>query len=578
MIKLNIKLISHYHLVLLSFLLYTNNTFAQVDSQDLQMEAIQATENMLTGSGGYELSEFIDSRISSSYRESMTREAMLEHLQELREAVVGAGGVELAREDDKVHMIFMDGDEVTIVIQLSKEEPGRIDYLGLEKEESPGELSPDEKRNDALRMRVRGLESLSHIREEDALQAFIEKHLTQKLQNSIDREDLFSMLRTIGRASAGAGEVTIYPDSNGMRLSFSGAKNIDVFFELENSEPFRINKLALDTIKVEPTRTQGVSIEPITWENLKVRLKEEEKNGFSGTVLIVRNGKIVLHKGYGMANKEQGIPNTVETIFGIGSTAIDFTRAAVLKLQDGGKLSLSDTISCFFKDVPEDKSTMTLGQLMRGTSGLPNFHHDPEKDEDYDLSWIDREEAVNRILNAPLLFSPGKDHAHSHSAFVLLAAIIEVVTNQSYSDFLQENFFIPLGMQHTGFYGPNSGFNTSQMAVGYGPSKVGEVNIPLNWGPTSWLVMGSGGMVSNPGDMYKWVKAIHKDDILSEKAQKLYGFGNVYMGGSDRGFLFVYVDDPENSVFVSSNSHTRPGDLSSSVAEELAKLIKGENN
>lgn len=86
--------------------------------------------------------------------------------------------------------------------------------------------------------------------------------------------------------------------------------------------------------------------------------------------------------------------------------------------------------------------------------------------------------------------------------------------------------------------------------------------------------MGSGGMVSNPGDMYRWVKGIHSGDYLSENALDIYGRGNVLMGGSDRGFLFVYVDNPQNAVFLSSNGHKRSGDLPSSLAKALVELVK----
>jgi len=568
-----IEAIARYLSVLLTFILCTYTSFAQVNGQATRMATIQATERMLTNPGSGELSAFIDSKLSTSYRTSMTRDTMLKHLKVLRKAVAGAGSVDLALENDSIHLIFSGGADATIVIQLAKDDPGKIAYLRLKKERSEHERSLNEKRDAALRQRIRSLESLSQANDEKVLLVFAETNLTRLLRDSIDRERLFSMLRTIGRASAGAGEITVSPDSNGVHLIFRGSKNIDVLFVLEENEPFQISALFVDTNIDESDKTGALSIAPITWVNLRERLQEEEKAGFLGTVLVVRNGQIMLHEGFGMANAEQGIPNTTETIFDIGSTPIDFTRAAILKLQDEEILNLSDPISCFFSDIPPDKTSITVEHLMTGQSGLPNFHHIPEQDEDYDLTWIDRDEAVQRICNVPLLFSPGEDQSHSHSAFVLLAAVIEVVSGQSYADFLHQHFFEPIGMQHTACYGSNSGFGSDQMSVGYGTSKVGDVNIPLNWGSTSWLVMGSGGMVSNPGDMYRWVKAIHSGDLLSEEALDMYGCGNVYMGDSDRGFLFVYVDDPDNTVFVSSNSHTRSGDLSSAITHALVQLV-----
>jgi len=445
---------------------------------------------------------------------------------------------------------------------------------GWQTEEEPEpQALQQEDRDTALRKRVRALESLSGMREEPALVRFAEQHLTESLRKSIAPDELFEMLQKIGRAAAGAA-----PADDGVRLSFRGSENIDVHFSLEENPPFRIRSLKVEAAESDALGSEELSLAPMTWDNFRERLKQEEEAGFAGTVLIVQDGEIVHHQGYGMANRERGIPNTTDTIFGIGSTPIDFTRAAILKLRDDGKLNLSDPITRFFSGVPSDKTTITVEHLMTGRSGLPNFHHDPERDDDYDLTYIDRDEAVRRILSAPLLFPPGEGESHSHSAFGLLAAVIEIVSGQSYADFLQQRFFDPIGMKHTGFYGRQSGFAAEQFAVGYGHNQAAKLNIPLNWGHTSWLVMGSGGMVSNPGDMYRWVQAIHKGDILSTQSRKFYGSGQVYSGGSDRGFLFVYVDDPDNTVFVASNAHGRNDNLQRAVAFALVQMVTGEQH
>ena len=421
----------------------------------------------------------------------------------------------------------------------------------------------------AVRERVRAIESLGRARDEAALRSFIEADLTARLASSLDERELMSMLRTIGEAAAGAGDITISQTGGGLLLSLRGARDLDVHFALEQAEPHRIDALSIDTEVSGPGRDGEAAIAPITWDDLATRLREEEAAGFSGVVLVVRDGHVVLDEGYGMADAGRGIPNTTGTIFCIGSTAIDFTKAAVLLLMDEGKLDLSDRVSRFFPEAPADRGAITIEQLMTGRSGLPNFHHDPAVDDDYDLTWIDRDEAVRRIFAAPLLFAPGEGQAHSHSAFVLLAAVVEIASGAPYEEFVRSRFLEPIGLEHTGFYGPDSRLDPAMMAVGYGPSSVGEPNIPANWGPTSWLVMGSGGMVSNPGDMYRWVRAIHSGDHLSGRALDVYGRGNVLAGGSDRGFLFVYIDDPLNTVLVSSNAHDRAGP----VARALVQLV-----
>ena len=218
---------------------------------------------------------------------------------------------------------------------------------------------------------------------------------------------------------------------------------------------------------------------------------------------------------------------------------------------------------------------MTLQQLMLGQSGLPNFHHDPELDDNYDLSWIDRAEAIDRILNQPLLFPPGEERAHSHSAFVLLAAVVEVVTGTTYPEYIRTTFLEPMGMNHTGFYGEKDRFEAEQFAVGYG-QQVAEKNIPINWGPTSWLVMGSGGMFSTVEDLHTWIREIRSGKYLSTTALNTYGMGGLASGISDRGFIAMYINDPDNTIIYLTNSHEREGDVSMMLGERIVRLVLAE--
>ena len=151
---------------------------------------------------------------------------------------------------------------------------------------------------------------------------------------------------------------------------------------------------------------------PLTFETLDVRMEAEAAGGFTGSVLVVRNGEIVLSAGYGSVREDSPVPASPTTVYGIGSTPIDFTKAGILWLAQNGKLDLNAPITEFFGDVPEDKRAITIEHLMTGASGLPDFHDRPS-DADPDLTWIDREEAVRRILESRLLFTPGEGDEHS---------------------------------------------------------------------------------------------------------------------------------------------------------------------
>lgn len=550
------------------FMLLVQPLQAQDAGEQARRGAIQATESMLMNPGA-SISDFIEEKLATSYIASFTGDELRDHLTACRKAVAGAGGLDLAIENDEIHLIFSEGADATVVLRL--DEAGKINHLGLKEPVAPADMTAEQQQNAALRNRVRAIESLGSLTDDTALLAFIDEHFSNGYKTAHDEAAILMQLRELRSIIAAAGGIQISVGPDGPVLQFRGAKSADVRFTIEEDSPHKIATISVD--KEVSDESEEMEIEPITWDNLETRLAEEAEAGFAGAVIVVRDGKVVLHKGYGKADENR--PITPETIFDIGSTPIDFTKAAILKLQDDGKLKRSDTIDRFFDQVPADKLGMTIGHLLDGRSGLPNFHHLPEVDDDYDLSWIDRAEAERRMLAQPLLFTPGTSESHSHSAFGLLAAIIERVSGKTYQDYLRDTFFDPIGMDRTGFYGEDVRFTDDDMAVGFG-QQASKTNNPRYWGPTSWLVMGSGGMVSSPGDLYKWLQAMHSGAYLSEAAIQLYRHGGILAGGSDRGFLMMYHDNPEQTAIISSNQHVEQGDHASAVARSLMRLVMGD--
>ena len=189
--------------------------------------------------------------------------------------------------------------------------------------------------------------------------------------------------------------------------------------------------------------------------------------------------------------------------------------------------------------------------MMTGQSGLPDF---PANDGDWDgdLGWIDRAEFERRTLAIPLIFAPGEGEEHSHWAFGMLAAIVERVSGQSYAEFLRENFFDPAGMTRTGDYGDSRGLAFIEFAAGGGVQR-GLPNIPPNWGPTSWLVLGSGGMFSTLGDLRRFYVYITTSGVLEPRYTELFLSERAGLDGSDRGFeLFSFSDENFSDQWVLS--------------------------
>jgi CubicO group peptidase (beta-lactamase class C family) len=236
--------------------------------------------------------------------------------------------------------------------------------------------------------------------------------------------------------------------------------------------------------------------------------------GFSGAILAAKDGEIILSKGYGLANREQGIPFTPDTVSTIGSITKQFTAAAILKLEMQGKLRVEDRITKFFENVPEDKRGITLHHFLTHTAGLIDGLGD-----DFDLQ-ATRDWLLDRAMKSKLQWEPGKRYAYSNLGYSLLGMIVEKVSGQPYEQFLSEQLFKPAGMNHTGYVLPK--FKPEELAIGYRDDEpwgtvIGHPMLPD--GPC-WNLRANGGIHSTVGDMYKWHLALEGNKILSPEAKK----------------------------------------------------------
>lgn len=251
--------------------------------------------------------------------------------------------------------------------------------------------------------------------------------------------------------------------------------------------------------------------------------------GFSGTVLIARDGKVILNKGYGLAIDSPAVRNTASTILSCGSVTKQFTAAAIMKLQMQGKLKTSDSLALFFDDVPVDKRGITLRQLLSHTAGLIDF-----TGEDYGP--MERDDAVRKALGEPLRFLPGTDYAYSNAGYSVLAAVIERVSGEGYEDFLYENLFAPAGITVTGYRRPN--WEDRVVAHWYAGER--DFGTPLEKPYPSWNLVGNGDMLSTTADMFRWHLALANGSILDSAAMREMYAPVV----DDYGYGWRVVDSP----------------------------------
>jgi CubicO group peptidase (beta-lactamase class C family) len=252
--------------------------------------------------------------------------------------------------------------------------------------------------------------------------------------------------------------------------------------------------------------------------------------GFSGAVLVAKDGVVVLEKGYGLANRAAKQPYTGDMVASIGSVTKQFTGAAIVKLEMEGRLKTSEPISKYFPNVPADKAAITIHQLLTHTAG---FAGDLGGGDD---EAIGRDALVAKVLATPLEARPGERFEYSNEGYSLAGAIVEIASGKGYEQYLREHLFLPAGMPHTGYQLP--GWSIDALPLGYdeGGREWGRI-YKRGWLPDGpgWYLRANGGIHSTVGDMYRWHLALAKPGLLSAAALEKYQTGHVdSLGGTER--------------------------------------------
>jgi len=280
--------------------------------------------------------------------------------------------------------------------------------------------------------------------------------------------------------------------------------------------------------------------------------------GFSGAVLVTSGDKVLIRNGFGWADQTRRIPITPETVFDIGSITKVFTTVAIMQLEERGKLSTADPITKYFRNVPADKTTITLHHLLTHTSGLT--HDDFYSIATPEVREIlkDREKFLTRILSFPLGSAPGTKREYSNSGFSFLAAIVEKLSGQSYEAYLRENILRPAGMSNTGYVLRK--WNRRLVARGYndGPTDFGYPWTGQWAGKIiGWDLLGNGGLLSTVDDMHRFVVSLRDGKLLNEKTRtKML---TVYVADRDQAYgWFISKTEKDSHRFVNHGGDAVP--------------------
>ena len=250
---------------------------------------------------------------------------------------------------------------------------------------------------------------------------------------------------------------------------------------------------------------------------------------FMGAVLIVDGDKVLLDRGYGMANLDWDIANAPDVKFRIGSLTKQFTAALVLLLQQDGKLALSDPISKFLPEAPSIWSAITVSELLHHTSGIPDFTDDPSFPA-WSATPRTAKETMALVAGKPLDFATGSKFVYSNTNYEVLGAIIEKVSGRSYADLLKSRLLEPLGLRDTGLDADDLILN--RRALGYSEHGGAFVYARSESLTVPWA---AGAMYSTTADLARWTKALHGGKVLS--AASLAEMTHAGLGGYGMGLV-----------------------------------------
>lgn len=315
--------------------------------------------------------------------------------------------------------------------------------------------------------------------------------------------------------------------------------------------------------------------------DVAARLREQHIPGLA--LAVIRDGRVVKSRGYGLANIELGVPVTPDTVFQLGSIGKQFTATAILMLAEDGKLSLDDKITHYFPTGAPKWNAITIRRLLNHTSGLADYTDDkyiapggltPLHEE------LTDEEILRRFTTLPFDFKPGEKWSYSNAGYAILGFLIHKVSGQSYGDFLAARVFKPLGMSATRVISESE--IIPNRAAGY----VLEKNEIKNqfWVSPHWNTLADGALYSTATDMTKWDAAITARALLKPESYaqmwtpaplndgKSYPYGFAWEllevnghrlyehGGAWQGFAGHYARYPDDhlSVIVLTNLESGP--------------------
>jgi D-alanyl-D-alanine carboxypeptidase len=257
---------------------------------------------------------------------------------------------------------------------------------------------------------------------------------------------------------------------------------------------------------------------------LRKRLEGETSlDRFAGVVLVAREGKPIFAQAYGLADREHNYANTLETRFSLASMNKMFTAVALMQQVQAGKVALGDPLGKYLPDYPNKQlaAKVTIGELLTNTGGTGDIWG-PEFDK-HRMELHTLEDFIHLYGNRALRFEPGSRWEYSNYGFILIGAVIEQVSGQSYSDYVHQHVFNPAGMTATSLGMEDKAI--PNLSIEY--TKMGATHwIPVTDAPVNSGTSAGAGF-STVGDLLRFANALWQDKLLDAQHTKLMTAGRV---------------------------------------------------
>ncbi|HEX3471371.1 MAG TPA: serine hydrolase domain-containing protein [Silvibacterium sp.] len=298
--------------------------------------------------------------------------------------------------------------------------------------------------------------------------------------------------------------------------------------EVDAAEPHVITRMELRAIPTPadfPQPQQPHLSESELIAALRKKLEQDSANGrFAGAALVAKNGKPIFAEAYGLADREHKIPNTLNTRFRIGSMNKMFTAVAILQLAQAGKLGLNDPLGKYLTDYPNKDvaAKVTIHHLLTHTGGTGDIFG-PEFDA-HRLELRTLQDYVKLYGNRGLGFAPSSGRwEYSNYGFILLGAVIEKVSGQSYYDYVRDHIYKPAGMTSTGSEPEDQ--PVPDRSIGY--TAMGGGTGQPNTDTLPWRGTSAGGGYSTVEDLLSFANALQQNKLLNAQYTELLTTGKV---------------------------------------------------